>query len=152
MKRTQAAQLALKHLQLSREPLLLTPRSTKTPAADHPGPVLEMTPRRRGGGWMVEVWLTAVAHLSDPRPLADHRLWVQDGGDIEVEDVDPAKRRRGRRRIHPEGVAQAPRLHITPVAEDLAEIQRLAQVHGLTESAVGAALWAKALRGVPLPW
>jgi hypothetical protein len=152
MKRTQAAQLALKHLQLSGAPLLLAPRSTKTPAADHPGPVLEMTPRRRGGGWIVEVWLTVSSHLTDPRPLPAHRLWVQAGGDIEVEDVDPSKRRRGRRRVHPEGVAQAPRLHITPAAEDLAEIQRLARVHGITESAVGAALWAKALRGVVLPW
>ncbi len=150
MKRASIAQLVSKHLQLSEEPLLLSPRSTKTTPADHPGPVFEIAPRRRGGGWIVEVWLTAGDHLAEPRPLPAHRLWVQVGGEIEVEDVDPSKRRRGRRRIHPEG--QSPRRVQVDLGEDLVAVERRAKRLGMSASAVVAAIVAHHERGVPLPW
>ena len=151
MDRPTAAQLAAAHLTLVCELTLLSPRSAKRPA-DQAGAVFQMERRRRRGGWVVEVWLTAAGYLAEPRPMPDHRLWVQEDQTIVAEDVDPAKRTRGRPRIHPPGRAQRDRLHITPADEDLVEVQRLSVAHEMTESAVGAALLAKALRGVKLPW
>ncbi len=149
--RKKAAQLAMKHLQLAGAPHILAPRSTKTPTPEHRGPVLELSPRRHGGGWIVEVWQQAASYLATPRPLADHRLWVQAGGDIEAEDVDPGNRRRGRRPIYAPDEPRPRRVQVD-LGEDLAAVETLAEKNRMSASSVVAAIVAHHLRGVPLPW
>ena len=128
-------------------------------------PVLRLRGGPGDGTWRARLWVDGAVLLGEdgaalkPRPPPDRYVIVGADGEAEEAAVSrsarsrpPTGRKRGPDKVLPEGVERRERIMFTPDDEDLVEILRIAEAHGLDKAEVVTALVRKGLRGVAVSW